>query len=303
METVEGSVSNLGSLPAELTQTDPTLVLSSGDGEVTGLITLPGGSPTRDYHLELPTGHTYIASLELFEEGEMEQGTGALTSLYDIGRVNLGGDSLSNLSETAHLTANFSVPATAQLSGILSEADMLTIGEGSFVSARDTRAPSFSEFFGGVGSIGDGFSFAAPPEEGSYDLALAVGQQYSLIAGIALDDTRFWGVPAELDDDVITFNGAMTRNFSFPSRPPEITLSGQVMGPDLTGTAASAPASNVSVSVFCRSLSGAADSFFSGTTDTDGAGNYSIQVLSGSVCEVEFMPALPDLGFPFPFSR
>ena len=233
----------------------------------------------------------------------MEQATGALTSLYDIGQVNLGGDSLTHLSQTANLTANFSVPATAQLSGKLSEADMSTIGEGSIVSAKDTRAPGFTEFFGGIGLLGDGFSVALPPAQGAYDLALAVGQQYSLIAGIALDDTRFWGVPAELEDDVITFNGATTRNFSFPSRPPEVTLSGQVMGPDLTGTSASAPASNVAVSVFCRSLSGAANTFFSGTANTDGAGHYSIQVLSGSICEVEFLPALPDLGFPFPFSR
>ncbi len=297
MDTAQGSVSNLGSLPAELLEVDPALVFRSTDGDITGFTSLPGGSSSRDYLIELPANRNYIVSLELFEEGETQQSTGEVTSLFDIGRVNLGGSSVTNLVGTSNITANFSVPATAKLSGLLSEADKATLSEGSFVSTQDTRATGFSGFFG---TFGDGFSAALPESSGGFDLTLATGQQYNLFAGIALDDSRMWGVPAEFGDDVISFNGAMTRNFSFPSRPAEVTLSGQVMGPVLTEMAANVAASNVSVFVICRSLSGAPDTMFTGTTNTDGAGTYSIKVLSGSVCEVEFVPALPDLGFPFP---
>ncbi|HUV12659.1 MAG TPA: hypothetical protein VMY18_03385, partial [Acidobacteriota bacterium] len=296
METVQGGVSNLDSLPAGLLQLEPTLVFRSTDGNITGLVTLPGETSVRDFLIELPVNRNYVASLELFEEGEMQGSTGQLTSLYDIGRVNLGGSSLTHLVGTANITANFAVPATASLSGLLSEAGKSTLSEGSFVSAQDTRAPGFFGFFGG---LGDGFSVGSPPGSGGFDLTLAVSQQYSLYAGIALDDNRFWGTPAELSSDLISFSGAMTRNFSFPSRPAEVTLSGQVMGPVLTEMAANVAASNVSVSVICRNLSGAPDTMFTGTTNTDGAGNYSINVLSGSACEVEFVPALPVSGFPF----
>ncbi len=297
METAQGSVSNLGSLPAELLKIDPSLVFSSTDDDITGIVNLPGGTSVRDYLIELPDNHNYVVSLQLFEEGEGQQSNGELASLYDIGRVNLGGNSVTSLAGTANITANFSVPATAKLSGLLSEADKATLSEGSFVSAQDTRAPGFFGFFGG---FGEGFSIAVPGSSGGFDITLAVSRQYSLFAGIALEDNRLWGVPAEFGSDVISFNGAMTRNFSFPSRPAEVTLSGQVMGPVLTEMAANVAASNVSVSVVCRNLSGAPDTVFTGTTNTDGAGNYSIKVLSGSVCEVEFVPALPVLGFPFP---
>jgi hypothetical protein len=119
-----------------------------------------------------------------------------------------------------------------------------------------------------------------------------------LFTWIPINEDGLWGLPRDPGSDVFSFNGAMTKDVVFPLRPMEVTLSGTVEGPELMSTADDVGVGDVSVSVWCTSLTGAPNTFFSGSTETDSSGNYSLQVLSGTDCEIEFRPLLIS-EFPF----
>jgi hypothetical protein len=294
LETVEGIVSNLNSLPAELLENEVILGFTSKNETIAAFTTLQRSGDTGAYSLELPDNREYVANLQLFEDDEL-MNTVQIAAIYGLGSVNLTGSSSSLSIGAANLTADFEVPATATLSGTLSETGESDVPEGSSVIAQDTGVTNSSDFFFGLAG---GVSSALTLPSGNYQLTLVSNRQYDLFGVLTLDDNRIWGLPSQLGTNVIDFNGPATRDITFPVRPTEVTLTGQVTGPVLTATTENEGVANVDVSVTCWSLSGAPDTFFSGSTQTDSSGNYSLQVLSGSDCEIEFQPVLVS-GFPF----
>jgi hypothetical protein len=125
-----------------------------------------------------------------------------------------------------------------------------------------------------------------------------LNRQYDLFSVIPIGEEGVWGKPADIGSDIFSFNGPMTKNVTYPARPSNVTLTGTVDGPVLAMTAENEGVGDVSVSVTCRNLTGAPDTFFSASTETDSSGNYSLQVMSGADCEVEFRPILFS-EFPF----
>jgi hypothetical protein len=129
-------------------------------------------------------------------------------------------------------------------------------------------------------------------------MTLVLNRQYDLFTGIAIGEDGVWGKPDFFGANIFSFNGPTMQNVNFPIRPMEVTLSGTVDGPAVVTAADNVGVGNVSVDVTCRNLTGAPDTFYSGSTLTDSSGNYSLQVLSGANCEIEFRPIfLSD--FPF----
>jgi hypothetical protein len=295
LETVEGSVSNLSSLPPELLQTDIILAFATNDDTITAFTTLEAGGDSRNYMIDVPDNRDYVASIQLIEQDQAMNFL-QIVAIYDLGSVNLADASSPMSIRTANITADFSVPSTGNLSGTVSEAGKTSVPDYTLVSARDTR---FTEIGGSFSGLAGGISTAAVQNSGDYDLTLVLNRQYDFFTGIPINDSGLWGMPTDPGTDVFSFNGSTTRNVSFPTRPAEVTLMGMVDGPAVMTTTENEGVGNVSVSVTCRNLSGAPNTFFSGSTQTNSSGNYSLQVLSGTDCEVEFRPLLLS---EFPFS-
>jgi len=293
LETVSGTVSNLNSLPLELLENDVILTFGTTDDSIVGFTTLEDGGDSRAYMIELPEGRNYIASLQLIEEDQAMNFL-QIVGIYELGSVNLAENSSPLSGGPADTTANFTTPNTAALMGTVTETGMSSIPDDTFVSVRDTR---FTEFRRALTGLAGGLSTAAVQSSGAYDLTLVVNRQYDLFAGIAIGEDGLWATPDVLDTNIFSFNGPTTQDVNFPPRPMEVTLSGTVEGPEIM-TADNVGVGDVSVDVFCRDLTGAPNTFFSGSTLTDSSGNYSVQVLSGANCEIEFRPILLS-GFPF----
>ena len=266
LRTVSGTVSGLNQFP-----TNSTAALSFVTGDEDSGVTeqlLPGGA----YTAFLPNG-TYTASLLLEPPG----GQQSILSLFNIGNLTVNGPT----------TANFAAPAAVTLSGAVTRADATGMPPGSFLTVVDTTLPA-SAMDSGCVNHANASSGELATANGAYQLlvprdrALRASVVYPLGAiGSILFPAGGRDLPA------LTAN--RTEDFNIPAIPPlDVTISGRVTDGGGQGVA------EVRVGAFSDQLTGVAGQLsFSGQTQTDGNGNYTMNVPAGSNYQLTFVPRRP----------
>ena len=82
-------------------------------------------------------------------------------------------------------------------------------------------------------------------------------------------------------------SGKINYNFTTPSLPGQVAISGRVIDGSGAGVA------NVAVSAYSESLTGASNIGFAATGTTDSNGNYTFNILSGTNYQITFTPQNP----------
>lgn len=200
----------------------------------------------------------------------------------------------------ADVSADFAVPALANLSGTVRMADMSPLPafstivsiEANRLRLRNPNAVSLA-MFGAVSIDSD---------SGAYQLVLASGQTYTLALYLpqvlqqSIGAFVFLIPSAQLSGDTI-------QDITVPQIPGTVTITGQVT--DSTG----APVGNARVDASTAAVTGIPMSSFFRTTQTDTTGNYSLVVLSGTNYDLVFnppilsSPSLRESGKRMPLSR
>jgi hypothetical protein len=267
---VSGTVSGLSNLPA--TQSTPAIVFTSAAGVAQGFFEIAANGT---YEGTLPAS-SYTASIDVANIQPSPLQTQNL-SLFNIGTANVAGDT----------TANYSVPATARLSGRVQLSGQ-PILPGGTVGALDTSGPTLT-----------GFALVSPPTDstatadivtGQYQMVLMRNRTHDVHVSIPfLQGTTLIGllgfpVPA----NTVSMAGDTTLDFNVPAPPGQVTIAGKVTDSSGRGVA------EVGVSAFTTALTGVPTLSFSGFAQTDVNGNYQLIVLNGTNYQVTFVPPLPN---------
>jgi hypothetical protein len=284
LETVDGNVTNLTSLPPALLQNDILLVFGSTDGQVTAYTFLAAGNDSRDYMIEVPDNRNYFANLQLFEL-DQAMNVQQVVAIYQLGSVDLAENTSPMSAGTTDTSKDFVVPATSTLSGTVSVAGQSGVPEQTFIAVRDTR---FSDTSLAAQGLAGGLSSGLVQTSGAYSLTLVQNREYDLFTGIPVGDTGMWGIPAEFGDNVFSFNGPTMKDVVVPALAPMRTFSGRVEGPVLTTMAENEGKENVSVSVTCTEHPDTEKTISTESTLTDAQGNFSLSLPGGGVCEALF---------------
>jgi hypothetical protein len=268
---ISGTVSGLtAGLP-----TDQKFVLfTSSDNRVQGNFGIQSNS---SYTGQLPNGTytatVYIVSLNLVTAGFQ------ISSIYNIGGTTVSG---------AALTANLTVPGTAQLAGTARIAGTPIATEGSMFFAQDKSAGSPLDAdcayppAGSSSSLGTG---------GTYTSLLLMNRPF----GIGVSVPVYRGATTTLAGTAmypnpyreLSLGANTTSDFDLPAFPAQVRLTGKVTNGTGTGV------KDVAVAAYSQELSGAPALSYSGTATTDANGNYELILLSGTNYGVTFAPPLP----------
>lgn len=272
--TVSGAISAL----------DPrfsSTVLIFAPTDVTSVFAIAPAQLAADgtYSVQLSDG-VYAALLALSNKDFSE------STSTNIGSVTVAG---------ADVSANFTEPAFANLSGTVQMADMSPVAKGSTVVAIEGNpllAPTTSGF--------PLFSFGSGPIDntsGSYQMVLASGRTYTLGVDLKLlaeDSPQSSGDFIFLVSSNVPLAGDTTQNIAVPQIPGTVTVSGQVTDP--TG----APVANAAVVATTAQVTGISLlGSFSRGTQTDQNGNYRLVVLSGTNYDFTFSPPVTSASLQF----
>jgi len=261
LRTIKGTVSGLEQLPAN----GGVSIVFTGEQGSAGKTVLLGADGA--YEMMLPDGN-YVASL--FVTNITAPVQPAMTA-YNLSPIAVTGRAV---------TANFTVPATSQVTGRVRMTDSSAVPANTMVTAIATDVPTdITEFSCNAPAGG---STAIADASGNYTLLLANGRSYNLIVTLPIGT----GGAAVYNSGrtIQTLAGNRVEDFLVPTLPATVTISGTLT--DFKGQAVS----NVPVAIFSNQISGAAGVSFSTGAMTDASGNYSATVLGGSNYSVMFTP-------------
>jgi hypothetical protein len=268
--TVSGTVSGLSGLPSG---TITTILFTSGNQTMQGKFTLDAGG---NYQGALPAG-TYVASVGrepiqfLLLQSESLQ-------LYNLGSLTVAGGPAAG---------NYTIPATAMLSGTISGASLSAIPPGTSITATDASAAPITQ------SNCCAFpttSSATTNLAGQYQMVLAQGRNYAVGTSVpfTLGVNLFSAISYPVNPaGSVSLVGDTVLNLVIPSRPYNAVIGGRVRDNSGKGIA------NVVVTVYSQSIQDAAHMGFTAMGITNSAGDYSIGVLSGTSYQVTFVPPAP----------
>jgi hypothetical protein len=267
--TVSGTVSGLSGLPSGTTT---TIVFTSSNQTMQGNFTLDAGG---NYQGALPAG-TYIAGVSrtpiqfLLLQSESLQ-------LYNLGSLTVAG---------GPATGNYTIPATAILSGTISGGGLASIPPGSSVIATDTTAPPVTQITCCAAPVA---SSATPNFLAQYQMVLPqnrnLGAAVTVPIGVGVNlfsTIRYTPSPSP---------GSLTGDTTFPFLIPRLPFTATIFGTvtDNLGR----PVANVAVSAASQSVQDAANVVFTGIVMTNALGQYSVAVLSGTNYQLTFVPPMP----------
>ncbi len=181
--------------------------------------------------------------------------------LADIGTVT---------ATNADVKADFAIPQTPELSGRIRISGLPPSTLPTSVTATQAWPAQ------GGGSVN------ADPV-GQYRMILQENNSYSLGAVYLLPGISV----SHAESGVINMSGPTTYDFTFPSIPSQVAISGRVT--DSLGR----PVSGVTVGVSSQSLAGSPTLSLSGSATTDFDGKYHLAVLAGTNYRLTFTPPLP----------
>ncbi len=248
------------------------VVFTSADKSVEGTFSLAADGT---YSGQLPNG-TYVASAQItsFSATGFQS-----TSLYNIGATNVN---------SGAVTANFTAPATARVSGTAKIAGTPVTAQGAAFFAEDRSAgiPQAADcVFPPVSST------ASIDPAGSYDSRLVTNRAH----GVGVSVPVFRGATTVLVGSAsypaltrdLTLGADATSDFNLPAFPAQVRLTGKVTDGAAKGV------KDVTVSAYSKDLSSAADLGYSGFAQTDASGNYELILLSGTDYTIQFTPPTP----------
>jgi hypothetical protein len=266
MFNISGAVSGTSNIPGSGGTTD--LVFTSNDNSIQGLIPITAGTGT--YSGVLPAGNYLVCiTADNIPSGLLIENL----SVYNVGTVNVSGNT----------TASFAVPNLVTLSGIAGFSGVTPTS--GFISATDTADLPTDPFIFLSGPRTSGVSFLTG-FTGSYQMLLPQNRTYSM--DVSYEPSTIAGmVSYPVTMSTVNLPGNATYNFTVPSLPVQVTVSGRVTDNSGNGVA------DVSVSAYTESLTGAANTAFSAGSTTDSNGNYSFNILSGTNYQMSFDPKPP----------
>jgi hypothetical protein len=266
---VSGTISGLSNITP--TSTSVKVVFTSDTTQGTFSV-----DSTGNYQGSLPAG-SYRANISAGIQFSILQ-TETL-AIYNLGTAAVSADATG---------VNFTVPATATLSGRVQGPSLTPPLIGTFVAATDTGAPQVEQVLCAYPPVASGG--AADMLSGQYQLLLASNRTYSpqvtvmLLSGETFLGSVLFPVPTA---SPLTLTSNATLDFNLPAFPAQVTVSGQVTDSSGRGV------SGVSVSAYSQALTGAASLGFTGGAATDSSGSYRFVVLSGTNYQLSFTPPPP----------
>ncbi len=261
LRTVRGTVSGLAQLPAN---GGVSIVFTAEQG-ASGL-TVPLGLDGA-YELQVPDGN-YVASLLVTNVTAPIQ---SALSIYNLSPIAVTGRAV---------TANFDVPALSQINGRVRMTDGSAIPANTAVwGVPSDLATDFTE---SSCNAPVGSSTAVADASGNYTMLLANGRSYNMLVTLPAGSG---GVATYMSGRTIqSLSGNLLEDFLVPVLPAPVTVSGKLT--DFRGQAVP----NAPVALVSDEVSGAPNVSFGSNAMTDGSGNYSATVLSGTNYRVRFAP-------------
>jgi len=256
---ISGTVTGLDRLPGNQ---GVTLALRGDNGNAGYYKLLPADG---SYAAQLPNGN-YTASLSV------GLGNAAILNILNLGTVPLSGSAV---------LANFDVPATARLSGVINSGTLTGPVADAFVIASDTSAAGTGDAALPCNVPDVESQASVNPGDGSYQMTLAADRPYRVAAVIPVLSGEL-EVPAQ-GQVVDPFQADSVLNFDVPALPPPATLSGRVTD--------SAGKGLLGVRVLAVPKAGSTLNFRAETL-TDSSGNYALTVPQGDY-DVFFTPPKP----------
>ena len=182
------------------------------------------------------------------------------------------------------VTANFSVPDTAKLSG------SFRLPEGIASPFLEIRAIDATAPEPGCAGPEMWATRIQPDPSGSYQNRLLRGRAHRLLGQFSLMDRQNPMIPIgrvtfPSAGQSVTLNADATVDLNVPPLPRLVSISGKVV--DNSGKPAS-----VNVTAAAHGVTGAPNAMFWAEAQTDPNGNYRARVLSGSSYQISFLPRL-----------
>jgi hypothetical protein len=262
LTSISGTVSGLANPAAS---DNGYIAFTSADNQLSGHFRIVANGM---YQGELPAGQYTVSLSILFPD------TG-FSTLYGIGRITVAGTAV---------TANFSVPDTAKLSGSFRPAGGVTT---PFTEMRaiDVTAPE-------PGCVGpEMWATQIQPDPSGYQTRLLTGRAHRLLGQFSLMDQQNPMIPIgrvtvpSAGQSVTLINDAIV-DLNVPPLPPRVTISGRVVDGSGNGV-------RVGVVAVAEGVAGAPNVMFRAEARTASDGSYRLTVLSGSNYEISFLPPAP----------
>jgi len=209
----------------------------------------------------------------------------ALTA-FGGGQISLGFYNIGTLTVSGGGTGNFAVPATVQLSGTVSRAGAAGVPANSMIFASDTSVPVPTSAQLACASSAGGSMGSIDPGTGAYQLLVPQGRPLGSNLMMPVSQTGYVMFPAD-GRNLGSLSANRTENYNVPALPGMVTISGKVTDNQGQGVA------GVSVSAMSKQITGAAQVYFITGAETDGSGNYTVQVLNGTNYDMMFAPPPP----------
>ena len=263
LTAISGRVTGVGTGSSFL---PPSIVFTSADLQNGGTFTLDASGA---FQGQLAAG-SYTASLSILSfAGTLFQSMG----LYNIGSVTVG---------AAAVVADFAMPQTSRLSGVVRLPSLTSLPLGSSVFASDTTVPTTTTSC----IFPPSSSFVSVDATGTYQLVLRTNRPHAATAIVpVIDGTGSVSYP--VPGAPVILGADATHDFNLPALPAQRVISGRATDSSGQGVA------EVSIIATTSAVTGAANLTFAGVATTDAAGNYRMTVLSGTNYELTFTPPVP----------
>ncbi len=288
--TLNYTVSPTFSVNADTTKnvTIPAVALNPVTGTVTGMDQL--GAVTGMLSLtsaDWKTGVTAMVMPMLGFTGQLPDGTYtaslALAALSG-GQISLGFYNVGTMTVSGTGTGAFAVPATVQVSGTVTGAPANT-----YINAGDTSVATPAQATTTCSAPSSG-SLAPVGTGGAYQMLvpksrpLSAMVQFPVGSGTTAAGYGMYPWPAV---SLGTLSANKTQNFTIPTLPALVTISGKVTNSQSQGVA------GVSVGAMSNQITGASGVYYMAGAETDSNGNYTMQVLNGTSYTLTFIPPMP----------
>ncbi|MCS6815768.1 MAG: carboxypeptidase-like regulatory domain-containing protein [Blastocatellia bacterium] len=274
--SLSGRITSAGRFPAK-----GFLLFSSADGNVSALVPF---DPTYRARL-LPGSYTVTAWIT---DPEREDA--------DWTSVRLG-----QISVSASSTRDFTLPAAIELSGRVTRATGSPAVPAQVIAiatADLAKLPSDAEWACESGAVRFDLPVVSAmtriPEEsatGAYRLLLVPGT-YRLNAEVDLDPNDETNPRLSFSFLERALTADTTQNFTLPSLPSFVTLSGRIT--DQRGQ----PVARAFVFATTSTLSGTPNAAFTAATEADAQGRYRLRLLSGRAYQITICPPTPSPTLP-----
>jgi hypothetical protein len=252
--TVTGTVNGLGNFGAT---TGMEMHFTTANGSINGSFPLSAGG---SYSGSLPAG-SYAVGVDVsmnFNATGQNQSLG----IYNLGNATIGG----NTSLPA-----YSIGSLVKLSGMVKGVSIPVTGIGISATTSNEAIVSTSN----ADMLTAQYQALLPPNTYNVNMTMAMIQGTSWMGSITypLNPTAL-----TLSKDTSGYD------FTVPSLPPRVTISGKVTDSD------GSPVSGAAIILYCESVTSVPNLSFVNSAQTDSSGNYSVSVLSGTDYTIAFMP-------------